>query len=84
MKVRQTVKGPDGLRIDFDADNADTPAMVYVGRFSATFWCALDTGEMDCGAGPDLTDKQVEFLREWERTADSYNDTARKDDPRYN
>lgn len=83
MKIKQTVKGPDGLKIHFDGTDADTPAMVEVGRHTATFYCALETGEMDCGAGPDLTDAQLKFLAEYERCADDYTNLARKNDPRF-
>lgn len=50
----QTITGPNSLRIVLDASQvfpADpgngTPAMVYRGRESATYWCATDTGELE-------------------------------------
>jgi hypothetical protein len=61
----KTLKGPSGLTIIlnsaeiFPSNPGDgTPAMVYlvkrdewgsVRSYSATYWCALDTGELDCG-----------------------------------
>ena len=49
----KTLKGPNGLRIELDASQifpddpgAGAPAMVYKGRDSGTYWCALDTGEL--------------------------------------
>jgi hypothetical protein len=61
--------GPGGVRIVFDPKDPDTPCMVYLGKSSATFFCALDTGEMDCGAGPDLTQQQLDWLAGFETQA---------------
>lgn len=71
--VHPTVKlliGPGGLKIVLDKsqvilDNpgAGTPAMVYTkdAKANGTFWCAVDTGEVD---GVRLTDPQCEWLQE--------------------
>lgn len=66
---KRTLHGP-GIRIELDKTEvfpddpgAGTPAMVYVGRASATFWCALDTGEL-WGGNVELTDRQVKWLHE--------------------
>ena len=65
-----TLYGPDQLVIHLDrnkvvADDpgADTPAMVYLGKHSATFWCAADTGELDLG-DYHLTPRQYRWLQE--------------------
>jgi len=57
---------PLGIRIELDSSEiipsdpgAGTPAMVYVGNASGTFWCALDTGEVDDFT---LTDSQHRWL----------------------
>ena len=62
----KTLIGPNGLRIELDASEiypddpgAGTPAMVYYGRDSATFWCALDTGELD---GRKLRQPELDWL----------------------
>lgn len=51
--MKQTIKGPSGIRIELDASEiypddpgAGAPAMVYRGRESGTYWCAVDTGEL--------------------------------------
>ena len=64
------LKGPNGITIELDsrqvfADDpgAGTPALVHVGKYSATYWCALDTGELD-GGEYMLTDRQSAWLDE--------------------
>jgi hypothetical protein len=61
--------GPAGIKIVLDKSKvvpddpgADTPAMVYIknGKASATFWCAVDTGEVD---DVDLSDAQCRWLQ---------------------
>jgi hypothetical protein len=51
--VTKTLTGPNGLRLVLDSAEifpADpgqgTPAMVYRGNASATYWCALGEGEL--------------------------------------
>lgn len=60
--------GPDGIRILLDSaqifpddPGAGTPAMVYVGKHAGTYWCALDTGDIDCG-GFTLSNAQWNWL----------------------
>lgn len=52
--MTQTLTGPNGLRIVLDSreivpsdPGLGTPAMVYLAQRSGTYWCALDTGELD-------------------------------------
>ncbi len=52
--TKEILRGPNGIRIELDSTEifpADpgqgTPAMVYLGQRSATYWCAVDTGELD-------------------------------------
>jgi hypothetical protein len=66
---RQTIHGP-GIKISLDASEiipddpgAGTPAIVISGKFSGTYWCALDTGELDCGEY-HLTERQINWLDE--------------------
>ena len=62
------ITGPGGIRLVLDADEIfpddpgqGTPAMVYLGDYSGTYWCCYDTGELDCGAA-GLDDNQVAWL----------------------
>jgi hypothetical protein len=80
--MKKTLQGP-GIRIELDTDEvipddpgAGTPAMVYVTgpvAGQATYWCALDTGEIDTGRHGyrDLTPAQSAWL---ERQLDAVND----------
>ena len=61
--------GPGGIKLVLDTTQvfpddpgAGTPAMVYInkGQDSATFWCAVDTGECD---DVRLSDKQCKWLQ---------------------
>jgi hypothetical protein len=70
--------GPGGLRVVLDRNKvvkddpgADTPAMAYLpfGKGSATFWCAVDTGEV---GDVSLTDKQCEWLQEQYNTVNEF------------
>ena len=61
------IPGP-GIRLILDASEiipndpgAGTPAVVAAGRYSGTFWCAADTGELDCGEY-QLNPRQIEWL----------------------
>lgn len=52
--MKKTLVGPSGLRLVLDTDEVHpenpgegTPAMLYLGKMSGTYWCALDTGEVD-------------------------------------
>ncbi len=66
----KTFYGPNGIRLELDAseivpDNPGegTPAMVYCGRYSATYGCAMDTGELtDGGDTYDLSQHQLNYL----------------------
>jgi hypothetical protein len=66
--TRRTLTGPGGLLLVLDSaqifpddPGQGTPAMVHKGRYDATFWCALDTGELDCG-GYELSDSERLWL----------------------
>ena len=66
MKTRFTKTGPDGLRVEFNADEIfpndpgqGTPVLVCLGRETATFCCALNEGEVD---GIRLSPAQMLFL----------------------
>jgi len=54
--MTKTINGPKGLRIDLDTDEVftddpgqGTPAVVCYDRYSASYDCAVNTGELDCG-----------------------------------
>ena len=54
--MKKTLRGPCGAKVDLDRSKvipddpgADTPAIVRWGRYSGTFWCCMDTGEISCG-----------------------------------
>ena len=71
-----TLNGPGGLKVHLDASEifpddpgAGTPALVKlrVGQktYSASYWCAADTGELDCG-DHQLTQNQCDWLNDIE------------------
>lgn len=70
MRKVMRLNGPRGIFIKLDADEvvphdpgAGTPAMVYLNKGSATYWCALDTGELDDGRGYfDLDKERMDWL----------------------
>ena len=66
--------GPQQLRVVFDPTNTDTPCMVYLGRGSATFQCALAEGEVE---GETLSRSQCDFLASLEGEADAFYDATR-------
>jgi hypothetical protein len=76
--MNKLLMGPGGIRIVLDRSKvvkddpgADTPAMVYLpkNKGSGTFWCAVDTGEVD---DVRLTDKQCEWLQEQYDTVNDF------------
>lgn len=67
-KKHIVLKGPGGIRIELDPTEhypedpgQGTPAMVYYENYSATYQCALNEGELDCG-GYTLTPAQSRWL----------------------
>lgn len=73
--------GPGDILLQIDVSDADTPAIVWSAdrRHTSTYYCALDTGELDCGAGPYLTREQLDWLAQYEDEVDAAFDIARKD-----
>ena len=76
--MTKTLIGPEGIRIVLDSreivpndPGAGTPAMVYVGAHSGTFWCALDTGEID-GGDYTLSDRQFRWLDDQFDSVDAF------------
>lgn len=54
--MKKTLTGPGGIQIVLDSSEifledpgAGTPAMVHVGRYAGTYFCATETGELSCG-----------------------------------
>lgn len=79
--MKQTLHGPDGIRIVLDSDQIvpddpgqGTPAMVECKGYTGTYWCAKDTGELDCGEYV-LTDRQAEWLAGQERRVNKFIET---------
>lgn len=74
--MRKTLRGPDGIRVELDTTEvipsdpgAGCPAVVYVGRYSGTLWCALDTGYVDTHT---ITDRQYRWLDSIFEEADTF------------
>lgn len=69
--TKKTLRGPGGIRVELDKNRvvkddpgADTPAMVYLGKCSATYWCASSEGELlgHLTGYETLTEAQKEWL----------------------
>lgn len=79
--MKTTKTGPGGVILDIDTSDYATPALVWESRkrrFSATFDCAIHEGELDCGAGPSLTQEQIDWLDQFhDLVTDAYSE-ARK------
>jgi hypothetical protein len=74
--MKQTLRGP-GIRIELDSDEinhddpgAGTPAMVYVGRETGTYWCMVETGETL--GGTMLTKRQNQWLEDQRHLVDKF------------
>lgn len=74
----ETRFGPSGIRLELDHTQifpddpgAGTPALVIKGDYSATYHCALNEGELDCG-GYQLNDEEVQWLEEQESLVDEF------------
>lgn len=77
--------GPGGIVLQIDIEDEDTPVLVWDSikkRESATFYCALDTGELGCGA-IELSERQVAWLAGFETMADEATTYARRNSTRY-
>jgi hypothetical protein len=90
MTIKTTACGPDGLRLELDGGDPDTPAMVYLktprGEASATFQCAYEGGVLttsDCTEF-ELNARQVLFLEGFEDQVDAVFNEARAGLPEYN
>ncbi len=73
-----TLKGPGGLTLELDRSELvpenpgeGTPAMVYLepSGASGTYWCALDTGEVD---GVEITAQQQRWLESKEEVVSEF------------
>ncbi len=74
--MKKTLVGPNGLRLVLDTDEVypdnpgdGTPAMLYLGKNSGTYWCALDTGEVD---GRALSSHQYAWVLSNEELVDNF------------
>ncbi len=66
--TRKTLNGPGGIKVVLDRNEiiphdpgAGCPALVVVGRYSASWSCAINEGELECGEYT-LTAEQVAWL----------------------
>jgi hypothetical protein len=76
--VTRTEFGPNGIRLELDHTQIfpddpgnGTPALVIKGEYTATFHCALNEGELDCG-GYQLDDREMRWLEEQEILVDAF------------
>ena len=69
------------LTVEFH-DDAACPCTVHIRSYSATFACAIDTGELE-GGEYLLSRKQLDFLAACEDEEIEWNDHLRKDHPEY-
>ena len=83
----QTLSGPNGLRLVLDSaqifpddPGQGTPAMVYHGNASATYWCACGEGEL---LGPNCEGVPLSYQQNaWlEQQEDMVNEFIEKHDP---
>lgn len=79
--MTQTLRGPGGIRIELDSEEIypddpgqGTPAMVYKGNASATFWCAESEGELegDRSNMVELSAAQKRWLTEQQPIVDKF------------
>jgi len=68
------------VTLELDTEDPDTPAMVYVGKESATYHCAVDTGVVETYRTVDLTDSELAWLDSHMDAVDEAFDTARSDE----
>ena len=64
--MKEVIYGPGSVRIELDSSQvvpddpgAGTPAMVFAPQGSGTYWCVLDTGEVDDST---LTPEQYKWI----------------------
>lgn len=79
--------GPGGVVIQIDVTDPDTPALIWDSIkkcHSATYDCGMGTGELGCGDGPQLTERQLDWLAQFEDQVNNAYEWARKDLPEYN
>lgn len=77
----KTLNGPNGLRLVLDSreiypddPGQGTPAMVYCGNASATYWCALGEAELTGPRGETvpLSSAQANWLEAEESAVDAF------------
>lgn len=61
--------GPGGIRLVMNPNDHDTPCMVYFRDASATYHCAIDTGEVE---GYELEAVVYNWLCEYQQMADDF------------
>lgn len=65
LSKKEVYEGPKGVTLTLDYNDHDTPAIIEWQGFTATYDCGMDTGELDCGAGPDLLQEQLDWLEQF-------------------
>lgn len=63
----------DSEQIFPDDPGQGTPAMVYgpKDKLTATYWCAADTGELDCGSA-EIPDNVMKWLHSMDAKVDAF------------
>ena len=83
MKLR----GPNGIQIELDIEDQDTPAMVYRGRYSASWDYAMSTGVLNSYAGTEseypITAAEMKWLENQEDEVNRTFNVARSGNPDY-
>jgi len=66
-----------GVTLELDANDSDTPAMVYFKSGSATYDCAIDSGIVTGNEDIDLPAKAIEWLATFEDKVEQIYNIAR-------
>jgi hypothetical protein len=79
--TKETIKGPGNIRLELDSaqifpddPGQGTPAMIHLGLGSATYWCALNEGEVfDTLTGTiPFSGAQMRWLEAQEEVVDAF------------
>ncbi len=77
-------QGPGILILEIDETDAATPAMVYAGKWSSTYDCAVATGYVGSDDEYVLTKVQQQWLAGFEDKVEAAYEKARANNPEYN
>jgi len=82
-----TCEGPGGIVLELDRNDPDTPAMVVMGDYFASYDAAISTGLLATAGGNDereLTESQMNFLHRQGNQVDGVIEEARRGMKEYN